>query len=172
MKLIVGLGNPGPKYSKNRHNLGFLLLDSIASKWGCSWKLEDRFKSEFVKHRLDSGEFVILAKPQTFMNLSGEAVVLIKNYFKIELDDIFVIHDDLDLSFAEIKKQRNRGSAGHNGVQNIIDLLGTSDFWRLRFGVGRPENLQIKSEDWVLADFSNEELEKIHSLDVLPILIG
>lgn len=172
MKLIVGLGNPGPKYLKNRHNLGFLLLDCIASKWGCNWKLEDRFKSEFVKHRLESGEFVILAKPQTFMNLSGEAVVLIRNYFKIELDDIFVVHDDLDLSFAEIKKQRNRGSAGHNGAQNIIDLLGTSDFWRLRFGVGRPENPQIKSEDWVLADFSNEELEKIHSLDVLPILIG
>lgn len=172
MKLIVGLGNPGNQYNKNRHNLGYMLVDKLAESWNAGWKLEDRFKSEMVKHRMPSGDFVFLCKPTTFMNNSGEAVSMLRNYFKIDLEDIFVVHDDLDLLFLQQKKQKGSSSAGHNGVQSIIDHLGSQDFWRLRIGIGRPANPNINSADWVLQDFNPEELEKIEEINISPILIG
>lgn len=172
MKLIVGLGNPGSNYSKNRHNLGFILVDQIAKDWEVQWHLEDRFSCEMVKHKLASGEFIILAKPTTFMNDSGKAVSAIRNYFKIDDSDIFVVHDELDLPFSVQKKQTGSGSAGHNGVQSIIDSLGTNDFWRLRVGIGRPDNPNISPTDWVLMDFTSKELSDLSKMHVLPILIG
>ncbi|MBI2414812.1 aminoacyl-tRNA hydrolase [candidate division WWE3 bacterium] len=172
MKLIVGLGNPGTKYKNNRHNLGFILVDKLARELNCNWKLEDRFKSEMVKYKMKDGEFIFLCKPTTFMNNSGEAISLVKSYFKIEDDDVIVVHDDLDLSFLQKKKQKGASSAGHNGVQSVIDCLGTDEFWRLRVGIGRPLNQDVNSADWVLKDFTDDELLKIKELNILPILVG
>uniref|UniRef100_A0A7C4TQT3 Peptidyl-tRNA hydrolase n=1 Tax=candidate division WWE3 bacterium TaxID=2053526 RepID=A0A7C4TQT3_UNCKA len=172
MKLIVGLGNPGPEYEKNRHNLGFILVDKIADVLGCTWRFESRFKCYMAKHKLASGDFVLLAKPKTFMNKSGESVVSIKNYFRLQDDSIFIVHDDLDLPFLTQKKQRAVGSAGHNGVQNIIETLGANDFWRLRVGIGRPKDPTVNPADWVLKDFSEDELREVQKIDLTPILVG
>lgn len=159
MKLIVGLGNPGEKYSKTRHNVGFTLLDKYVQEKGLTWKKDKKFKAEIAKD-----EKVMFAKPQTFMNKSGESVAKMVEYFNIELKDLYVVHDDVDLEFAQVKHHFGRGSAGHKGVQNVMDILKSSDFWRIRVGVGRPENPEIDTDDWVLQNFKDEKLEKILDL--------
>lgn len=156
MKLIIGLGNPGTKYEKTRHNFGFMAVDFLREKLGAAdFKLNKRCNAEIVK----IGE-IILAKPQTFMNNSGEATTKLLSFFKIKPDDLSVIHDDLDLDFGKIKTGMGRGSAGHNGVKSVIDRLGTNNFNRIRLGVGRPPE-HIPPEDYVLQDFSSEELNQI-----------
>jgi PTH1 family peptidyl-tRNA hydrolase len=152
MKLIIGLGNPGQKYNNTRHNVGFEILDLLSK----DFKFEKKFHAEIAKN----GE-LLLAKPQTFMNLSGSAVQAIMTFYKITPDNLTVIHDDLDINIGEYKIQTNRSSAGHNGVQSIIDTLGTKDFHRIRVGIkSEKANPNIPVENFVLNKFSKEE-EKI-----------
>lgn len=138
MKLIIGLGNPGKEYAKTRHNIGFMAVEALGKALGFSkWKHEKRLEAEVCRGFIASCcEDVILAKPQTFMNLSGRAVKLLTTYYRLRPDDLLVIHDDLDLELGTLKLSHGSGSAGHNGVQSIIDVLHTKDFWRLRIGVG------------------------------------
>lgn len=159
MKLIVGLGNPGNEYEKCRHNTGFILLNKFACEKDLKWKFSKKFESEIAEF----GDMVF-AKPQTFMNNSGIAVSKLVNFYKISLDDLVVIHDDVDLSLGVMKKQKGKNAAGHRGVEDIIEKLGSKDFWRIRVGVGKPENSNIPVDRWVLQDFSDEEFEIISGL--------
>lgn len=159
MKLIVGLGNPGVEYAGTRHNIGFDVVDKIVS--GKTSSPEVSKKLNAIVYKL--GE-LILVKPQTFMNLSGNSVKATLDFYKIELTDLLVIHDDVDLDFGEIKHQYDRGSAGHNGIESIIASLGSKEFHRLRVGVGRPENPKIETADFVLQKFSKTDDEVVKRL--------
>jgi len=161
MKIIVGLGNPGENYKKSRHNVGFIKLDQIVNEKNLDWKHDKKFDSDIAKDRE-----TLYVKPLTHMNRSGEAVSKILKFYKLGVEDLTVINDDVDLKFNEIRKQSGRGSAGHKGVQNIIEYLGTNSFKRIRIGLGRPENVQIDTNDWVMADFTAEELKKIQNLSL------
>src|SRR5687767_2280662 len=130
MKLIVGLGNPGEKYKKTRHNAGFMVMDRLAKRFEGEFSENSRWKAEIVR----SGE-VILAKPLTFMNDSGETVGKISGFFKIASEDIFVIHDDLDIVLSDYKIQKGTGPKIHNGVISVEEHLGNKEFWRVRVGV-------------------------------------
>jgi len=158
MKLIVGLGNPGDKYKFNRHNIGFLIVEKITEDREAVFKLDDNDEAMTTEiEELNEKAKMIL--PQTFMNESGRAVIKIKQYYKIEKDDIWVIHDDVDLEPGKIKIQFGGSSAGHHGIESITNNIGDK-FWRIRIGVGRSEN--IPTDKWVLQDFDNrEELDKI-----------
>ncbi len=166
MKLIVGLGNPGREYEKNRHNLGFMCLNHFARTHNI------RFDKKQGKARIGQGEVVsipvVLARPQTFMNASGEAVSQLVRKFKISLDDLIVIHDDLDLSLGKLRLRQGGGSGGHKGIESIISCLGSQDFLRLRVGIGRPMATENSSESsdvdiiaYVLSDFSAQEKQTI-----------
>lgn len=152
-KLIVGLGNPGREYAGNRHNVGFQCLDRLAEAWGLS------FSKRKHKALLAQGEIAdlkaILAKPQTFMNLSGEAVQRLARFYKVPLEGILVIYDDLDLPVGKIRLRPEGGSGGHRGMNSIIEHLGTDGFPRLRVGIGRPT--YGDPVDYVLGDFAPEE---------------
>ena len=160
MKLIVGLGNPGKEYEKTRHNMGFMIIDSFAQKNNVAI---DRKKYNGLYGELSlNGEKIILLKPQTYMNLSGECVQQIVNYFKIKVEDILVINDDLDLAIGRIRLRRNGESAGHNGLKNIELHLGTKDFKRLKIGISK--NKEIDTKDYVLGKFSKDELNIIEEI--------
>jgi len=163
MKLIIGLGNPGEEYKKTRHNAGFLAVDDIASKLqATSYKLQANFNAE-ISERIINNEKVILAKPQTFMNNSGQAVKAIVDYYKINLENIIVIHDDLDIPLGEYKISKNKNSGGHKGVQSIIDYLGTKDFLRIRIGI-MIENKKTPTEKFVLERFNKDEMEIVEEV--------
>ncbi|MFH1460927.1 MAG: aminoacyl-tRNA hydrolase [Patescibacteria group bacterium] len=155
MKLIIGLGNPGEKYQKTRHNLGFMVVDFLAGKE--SWQKNKKANCLYLKKQINQ-ESVILSKPQDFMNNSGQAAKTLTDYYKIPAQDIIVIHDDIDLALGEIKIQPNRGSAGHKGVQSIINALNTKDFTRIRIGI-RPADseIAIDTEKFVLQNFTKQE---------------
>lgn len=154
MKCIVGLGNPGNKYEKTRHNVGFMVIDELVKRH--HWQLnKKKFKGIYALESL-AGEKVLLLKPQTYMNLSGESISAIMKYYQIELEDLLVIYDDLDLPAGKIRLRTKGGHGGHNGVRNTIDHLGTKDFKRIRIGIGRPET-NIPIMDYVLGNFSKEE---------------
>jgi len=160
MRLIVGLGNPGKQYEKNRHNVGFLILNKIAEKKEIVFRLEPHYESRFaemgdLKH-LPAGKAgrTKLVEPQTFMNESGRAVGKCKDYWKIDSEDIWVIHDDVDLEFGKIRISLGGSSAGHKGVQSIIETIGES-FWRIRIGVGKSD--QVATDDWVLKNLTKDE---------------
>jgi len=154
--LIVGLGNPGEEYAMTRHNAGAMLLEYIRSNWSfLDFKL-DKYTEALTSKSSDS----ILSFPQTFMNESGKSVSSMMKKENISPEQLLVLHDDKDFSFGEIKLQKEISSAGHKGVQSIIDTLGTNNFWRLRIGIG-PVPEFIPTEDFVLQKFSDSELEKI-----------
>ncbi|MEA2020422.1 MAG: aminoacyl-tRNA hydrolase [Patescibacteria group bacterium] len=162
-KLVVGLGNPGEEYKNTRHNAGFLVIDllrSVRSICRDFSSLEKTSTDFAVMYKCDD---VFLLKPQTGMNSSGEAVAEIVREKSIDLDNLLVIHDDLDLGLGDYKLQKYRGAAGHNGVQSIIGSLGTKNFWRLRLGIGLPSQ-GIDAADYVLALFSDKELNMVKSL--------
>ena len=159
MKLIIGLGNPGRKYKKTRHNIGFMFLDSFASDNDIKFKLDTSLKAELASIDIEN-EKVILAKPQTFMNLSGEAVRLIINYYKIDIKNVLVIHDDLDLEVGTIRFRSHGSSAGHKGMQNIMDLLDTQDIKRLKVGIGKP--VFDSTIDYVLGTFDKQEMKLLN----------
>lgn len=169
MKLIIGLGNPGAKYLGTRHNIGFAALDFIYGEWlkdqGFSdWKEDKKFQAIISEGNLNS-EKIILAKPTTFMNNSGLVAQAIASYYKIEPEDIVVLHDELDVPFGELKIQKGRSGAGHNGVNSIIEHLNTQNFTRVRIGVGKEERRQIgDAADYVLKKFSLFEKLKMKDL--------
>ncbi|MFA5185131.1 MAG: aminoacyl-tRNA hydrolase [Patescibacteria group bacterium] len=160
MKLVIGLGNPGKQYARTRHNAGWMALDLLAEKLGIFWTKEADFKAEVAKHFVD-GERIILAKPQTFMNLSGQSVSALMNFYKADISELLVVHDDLDYAPGQMAFMPQGGAAGHNGISSIFELLGRQDFARLRIGIGRPENKEIKTEDWVLGGLNQETEKKI-----------
>jgi len=163
MQIIVGLGNPGEKYIKTKHNIGFILLDVFSNSHNLEWQYEPRFDSLLAKH-----ENLIFCKPQTFMNNSGESVSKLVSFHKLDLGDLIVIHDDVDLDFGDVKFGRKMGSAGHKGIDSIVEKLGGNDFWRLRVGIGRPIDTRFDVENYVLSDFTDEELEKMKTLWIKP----
>jgi len=154
MKLIVGLGNPGSGYEFTRHNIGFLTIDKLAEKLNTVIS-KDKFKGKFNKITYQNQD-ILLLKPMTYMNLSGESVGALKKFFKIQESDILVIHDELDIDFGKIKFKKGGGLAGHNGLKSIASVLSTKDFNRLRIGIGRPVG-KISVSDYVLQKFSNDE---------------
>lgn len=159
MHLIVGLGNPGPKYLLTRHNIGFLVIDALIGEFS-GGKAQEQFNS--ITYRFSySGQDVLLVKPQTFMNLSGEAVQAFMAFYKIPIDNLLVIHDEIDQVFGQLKLQKARGHGGHNGVRNIHEKLGNNEYARLRLGVGRPSNPQMQVVDYVLQNFPREDEVKL-----------
>ena len=154
MKLMVGLGNPGQKYAKNRHNVGFMVVDALVKNMGRPWEKNADLMCDYAHE----GEIIVM-KPTIFMNQSGEAVVAVAHFYKIETRDILVVHDDLDLDFGKIRLAFDSSSAGHKGVESVISALGSIDFARLRVGLGRSVNQQQDPADFVLEDFTGEEFE-------------
>lgn len=149
IKLIVGLGNPGPDYARTRHNAGFWLADDIADDMRCTYSVEKSFFGSVAKARFD-GEQIYLAKPQTFMNRSGQCVGALARFYKISPEEILVLHDELDLMPGQVKVKQGGGHAGHNGLRDIQSALGSANFWRLRLGIGHPRSLKLAQE---VADF-------------------
>lgn len=160
MKLIVGLGNPDEKYLKTRHNIGFMILDKVAQKRGIVFRLEPHYESRFAEMG-DLENRIKLVQPQTFMNESGRAVKKCKDYWKVDSEDIWVIHDDVDLEFGKIRIVLSGSSAGHKGVQSVIEAIGES-FWRIRIGIGKSG--QIPTDDWVLMNFEKANQEKLNKI--------
>lgn len=161
--ILVGLGNPGLNYENTRHNIGFNLIDAIAEKFDFP-SFSNKFAS-LVSSKLILNKKITLLKPQTYMNLSGEAVAKVSSFYKIDLSNIIVIHDDIDLSFAKIKMKIAGGSGGHNGIKSIDQHL-SSNYYRLRIGVDKPNSMRNVG-DYVLDKFTKEEekiIEKISQL--------
>ncbi len=155
MKLIVGLGNPGKQYAGTRHNIGFLVIDYLAEKTGI--KVDKiKFKSVIGEGFIGT-EKVVLAKPQTYMNLSGEAVLDMVQWYKLAPEDMLVIYDDMDLPLGRLRLRMKGSAGGHNGMKSIIYLVESDEFPRLRIGIGRPENDTMESVDFVLGKFSGDE---------------
>ena len=169
MKLIVGLGNPGREHEKNRHNLGFMCLNYFARRHGI------RFDKKQGRARIGSGEVagskVVVARPQTYMNQSGQAVSRLVKKYKVNPDSLLVIHDDLDLPLGKIRIRQGGGSAGHKGINSVATELGSQDFSRLRVGIGRPAVVEGSAETteddivaYVLSDFTSEEKKAINQI--------
>ena len=157
MKIVVGLGNPGRQYQDTRHNIGFLVVDELARRWGAMpWKR--RYEAEVSEHRAIGP--VLLVKPQTFMNLSGASVREAAKFYKTPSTDIIVVHDDLDLPTGRLRIRERGGSGGHKGIASILAQLGTDEFARVRFGVGRPP-AGWETADYVLGRFAAEELAAV-----------
>lgn len=167
MKLIVGLGNFEPKYFFTRHNAGFMLVDYLVTANGQSFKEEKKLKSAVAKFRL-SGEDIVVIKPLTYMNLSGEAISAVINFYKIDKKDVFVIYDDLSLDLGKVRFRNTGSDGGHNGIKSIIQHLGTKDFDRLKIGIGPQPN--IPSEAFVLQNFSKDELETLKDVLKKPMI--
>ena len=158
MKLIVGLGNQEKKYEKTRHNCGFRAIDYYAKKNNLSFK--SKFKGLYCEQVVNN-EKMILLKPQTYMNLSGESVREIVNFYNIDIEDILIIYDDIDFEVGTFKIRRGGSAGGHNGIRNIIDNLKTENIQRIRIGISKNE---IPLMDYVLGKFTSEEEKKIESI--------
>jgi peptidyl-tRNA hydrolase, PTH1 family len=152
--LIVGLGNPGPEYARNRHNLGFLVADELADRAGVRFK-RDRSRAQLGTGML-AGTPVLLAKPMTFMNASGRPVAALRAFYKLPEDRIVVIHDELDIPFGDVRLKFGGGDNGHNGLRSVTAALGTRDYYRVRIGIGRPPG-RMDPADFVLRDFATAE---------------
>jgi PTH1 family peptidyl-tRNA hydrolase len=150
--LIVGLGNPGPGYAGNRHNAGFMVVDELARRVGGRFT-SHKTGADVLEARL-AGRRVVLARPRSFMNVSGPAVAATARYFKIPPTDVVVVHDDLDLDYGVLRLKRGGGEGGHNGLRSISAWLGSKDYLRVRFGIGRPPG-RMDPADYVLRDFSS-----------------
>ncbi|MEY3788804.1 MAG: hypothetical protein RLZ75_3012 [Pseudomonadota bacterium] len=171
IKLIVGLGNPGQQYEKTRHNAGFLFLDSLAKEFGCVWSNQARFQGLFAECSV-SGDKVMLLKPDTFMNRSGQSVGKIARYYKLFPEEILVVHDELDFNPGVLKLKKDGGHAGHNGLRDIIAHLGSKEFYRLRVGIGRPPTGKVVA-DFVLSAPSKLESEMmLKAFDLASVYMG
>lgn len=163
MKLIVGLGNPGREYELTRHNIGFMAIDELAKRWNISLN-EQKFKGVFGAGFVN-GEKVILLKPLTYMNLSGESIRPLMDYYKIDVEDFVVMYDDLDIPVGKLRLRMKGSAGGHNGVKSTISHLGTQEFQRIRMGIDRPKN-GMKVVDYVLGRFTSEEIADVnHSIE-------
>jgi PTH1 family peptidyl-tRNA hydrolase len=153
--LVVGLGNPGREYARNRHNAGWMVVDELARRHGGSWR--SKFNGQLAEIRID-GHKVALLKPETYMNDSGRSVRAAATFFKLEPDAVLVVHDEGDFDLGRLQARRGGGLAGHNGLRSIAQHLGTPEFLRLRIGVGRPERGDPRPlADYVLSDFAPHE---------------
>jgi PTH1 family peptidyl-tRNA hydrolase len=160
--LIVGLGNPGAEYSKTRHNAGFLLVEKLAAKWKCDWANEKKFRSRLAKAERN-GKKIFLCEPQTFMNLSGEAVGAVRDFYQLPLAQVIVVMDDADLPLGTIRLRANGSSGGHHGLESIEQHVASRDFARLKIGIGRKDSLR-EITGHVLGRFDSAEnalLEKV-----------
>jgi len=166
--LIVGLGNPGKEYQKTRHNAGFMFVDYFFEKYrdefGFSPWSENQKLQSLISTGKSGGKKIYLLKPQTFMNLSGSAVSAAKKYFKIALNDLIVVHDEIDLPLGTYRFSQSASSAGHKGAQNTIDVLGTKNFTRLRIGVDNRRNKKIATEKYVLGNLSRSEIHDLQKI--------
>jgi PTH1 family peptidyl-tRNA hydrolase len=167
MWLIAGLGNPDPEYRYNRHNVGFMAADALHRRYGFpAWK--KKFRSEVSEGKIGAAEKVLLLKPQTFMNLSGEAVKEAASFYKIPSSNVVALYDELDLPLGKMKLKRKGGAGGHNGVKSLESHLGTDEFLRIRIGIGHPgihePNKGSLVHDYVLSDFAKYEEEKVETV--------
>jgi len=160
MCLIVGLGNPGKKYERTRHNVGFLVLDELANTLMGKFKNKREVKSTVAEVALGNKKIVLL-KPETFMNLSGEAVILAAKKWRLPTNKITIIVDDVNLPLGTIRTRSEGSSGGHNGLKSIIEKTGTDEIRRIRIGIGRSENPDIPLDKWVLEKFSKEEWKTV-----------
>lgn len=160
MLVIVGLGNPEKRYAMTRHNMGFIAIDRLAQELGVTFSAKSKFSSEIAKTKW-CGEDVILLKPMTYMNLSGEAVVAVLNYFGGEASDLIAVVDDADLPFGELRFREKGGSGGHNGLRSIEECIGTQDYPRLRVGIGRSVG---ELSHHVLSRFSQAEEQQLDQI--------
>ncbi len=165
---LVGLGNPGKKYSKNRHNIGFLMLENLSKKYNSNFLLKNKLKSSFAEFKLNDSTYRLFL-PTTYMNNSGDAVLAIVDWYKISLDKIFIIVDDKDLPLGKIRFRKKGGSGGHNGLKSIIEKLKTDNFNRIRIGIGSPPSIEgtkdFNTISHVLGNISSEEksiLDKVN----------
>ena len=162
--LVVGLGNPGKEYARNRHNVGFLVADLLASRVGAKFGRSKRAHAEVAEGRLGfGGPKLILAKPLTYMNLSGAPVSQLAQFFKVPVDNVLAVHDELDLPYGQVRAKRGGGEGGHNGLRSMSKSLGTKEYARVRFGIGRPPGRQDPA-DFVLSDFTAAERKELEFL--------
>lgn len=169
MKLIVGLGNPGKKYRETKHNIGFMCVDAYAHKHNLSLTFDKKFHGDIVKTQT-----YILLKPHTYMNLSGISIQAVVDYYDIEIDNILIIHDDLDLPTAKIRLRYQGSAGGHNGLKSIIGSLQTDAFKRVKIGIDNQSNIDTK--DYVLGKFVKKDIVDIeisiqHTLDIIDLFI-
>lgn len=155
--LLVGLGNPGPRYAKNRHNVGFMLLEALAVRWGAP-AFAEKFRGRLTKTRFESEDVVLLA-PLTFMNLSGESAQPAMQFYGVPLERVIVLHDELELPFETLRLKVGGGLAGHNGLKSMSARCGGPGFLRLRVGIGRPDVGTV--HDHVLSDFSKDQVARL-----------
>ena len=173
MKLLIGLGNPGSQYERTRHNVGFRVMDALATKYALRWERRNR---ALLANGNIGDEKVVLIKPLTFMNNSGEAVSELVRWYKVQPEDILVIYDDLDLPVGQIRLRPKGSAGGHNGLSSIIHHLHTDQFPRLRVGIGRPTNSHMNTVDYVLGATSGDEGIQLataedHAVDAVPVIL-
>jgi PTH1 family peptidyl-tRNA hydrolase len=162
-RIVVGLGNPGPEYAGNRHNLGFHVVDLLAAQQGARFKKGARGFADVVETRIGD-ERVVLAKPRSYMNESGGRVKAVLGFYKVTAEQLIVVHDELDIPFGSVRLKVGGGAGGHNGIRSVDSALGTPDYARVRVGIGRPPG-RMEPADFVLRDFSASERKE------LPLLI-
>ena len=160
MKLFVGLGNPGLKYERTRHNAGFMVIDQLSKAWNIQLSEEKKFKGE-IGRGVVKGEKVILLKPTTFMNLSGECVRAALDFYKISPDNLIIIYDDISLDVGRLRVRRDGSAGGHNGIKSILEHLGTKTFPRIKVGVGQKPHPDYDLASWVLSEFKADELKAL-----------
>jgi PTH1 family peptidyl-tRNA hydrolase len=156
--LVVGLGNPGPSYAGNRHNAGFMAVDALAGRMGGTFK-RHRGRADVIEGRLGDDR-VVLAKPRSYMNESGGPVAALRDFFKVPLDRLIVVHDELDIPYGAIRLKQGGGDNGHNGLRSITKSLGSREYLRVRFGIGRPPG-RMDAAAFVLRDFSSAERKEL-----------
>jgi PTH1 family peptidyl-tRNA hydrolase len=162
--LVAGLGNPGKEYAGNRHNVGFLVADLLASRVGAKFGRSKRAHADVAEGRLGfGGPRLVLVKPLTFMNLSGSPVASLAQFFKVPVDNVIAVHDELDLPFGQVRAKRGGGEGGHNGLRSMSKSLSSKEYARVRVGVGRPPGRQ-DAADYVLSDFSSVERKELDFL--------
>ena len=160
--LVIGLGNPGPNYTRTRHNVGFMVADLLAERIGSAFKLHKKSGADVATGRL-SGRPVVLARPRCYMNESGRQVGPLAKFYSVPPADLMVIHDDLDLDFGRIRLKQGGGEGGHNGLRSIATVLGSKDFQRVRFGIGRPPGRQDPAA-FVLQAFGSRERDELPTI--------
>jgi PTH1 family peptidyl-tRNA hydrolase len=163
LHFIAGLGNPGGDYARTRHNAGFMVADLLAERWHATWKTENKFRSRVTRAEVQKRR-AILCEPQTFMNLSGEAVKAVTDYYQIETGRILLVVDDADLPLGELRMRPKGGAGGHHGLESVSAHLGTTEYARLRVGIGRRQETERRLTGHVLGQFAKEETELLNKV--------
>lgn len=159
MKIVVGLGNPDEKYSKTRHNVGWMFVDYIASKYNL--KIQKKTLNSLVAETNINGEKIVFVKPLTYMNLSGNAVQKVKKWYKVENEDMVIVFDDIDIPFGEVRYRQNGSGGTHNGMKNIVEMLNSKDIPRIKIGIGGKRHENQDLADFVLQSFSKNEIDEL-----------